>query len=77
MRWISRLFSGALACVCDMVCVARRSMFLSQRTTQAEYCDRLDLPLSEVANNYRRLARFNRLLLVSDPFQRLHLPLRE
>jgi len=46
-------------------------MFLSQRATQAEYCDRLDLPLSEVADNYRQLARVNRLLLVSDPFQRL------
>ena len=46
-------------------------MFLSQRATQAEYCDRPDLPLSAVADNYRQLARFNRLLLVSDPFQRL------
>lgn len=46
-------------------------MFLSQRATQAEYCDRLDLPLGEVADNYRQLARFNRLLLVTDPFQRL------
>jgi SAM-dependent methyltransferase len=46
-------------------------MFLSQRATQAEYCDRLDLPLNEVADNYRQLARFNRLLLVTDPFQRL------
>jgi 2-polyprenyl-3-methyl-5-hydroxy-6-metoxy-1,4-benzoquinol methylase len=46
-------------------------MFLSQRATQAEYCDRLDLPLNEVAENYSQLARFNRLLLVTDPFQRL------
>ena len=46
-------------------------MFLSQRATQAEYCDRPDLPLSEVADNYRQLSRFNRLLLVTDPFQRL------
>ena len=46
-------------------------MFLSQRATQAEYCDRPDLPVSEVADNYRQLARFNRLLLVTDPFQRL------
>jgi 2-polyprenyl-3-methyl-5-hydroxy-6-metoxy-1,4-benzoquinol methylase len=46
-------------------------MFLSQRVTQAEYCDRTDLPSSEVADNYRQLARFNRLLLVTDPFQRL------
>src|SRR6185369_14703961 len=48
-----------------------RSMFLSQRATQAEYCDRTDLPSSEVADNYRQLARFNRLLQVTDPFQRL------
>ena len=46
-------------------------MFLSQRATQAEYCDQLDLPLDEVADNYRHLARFNRLMLVADPFQRL------
>jgi 2-polyprenyl-3-methyl-5-hydroxy-6-metoxy-1,4-benzoquinol methylase len=46
-------------------------MFLSQRATQAEYCDRPDLPLSEVADNYRQLARFNRLLMMTDPFQRL------
>jgi hypothetical protein len=44
---------------------------LSQRATQAEYCDRPDLPLSAVADNYRQLARFNRVLLVADPFQRL------
>jgi len=46
-------------------------MFLSQRATQAEYCDRPDLPLEEVADNYRQLARFNRMMLVADPFQRL------
>jgi 2-polyprenyl-3-methyl-5-hydroxy-6-metoxy-1,4-benzoquinol methylase len=46
-------------------------MFLSQRATQAEYCDRLDLPLSAVMDNYRQLGRFNRLVLVADPFQRL------
>jgi len=46
-------------------------MFLSQRATQAEYCDRLDLPPSEVADNYRQLARFNQLVRVSDAFQRL------
>ena len=46
-------------------------MFLSQRATQAEYCDRPDLPSSEVADNYRQLSRFNRVMLVSDPFQRL------
>src|SRR5881396_1268537 len=46
-------------------------MFLSQRATQAEYCDRLDLPPAEAAANYLHLARFNRLVLVADPFQRL------
>jgi len=46
-------------------------MFLSRRATQAEYCDRTDLPSGEVADNYRQLARFNRFMLVSDPFQRL------
>jgi ubiquinone/menaquinone biosynthesis C-methylase UbiE len=46
-------------------------MFLSQRATQAEFCDQPDLPLAEVADNYRQLARFNRLMLVADPFQRL------
>ena len=46
-------------------------MFLSQRATQAEYCDRADLPREAVADNYRQLARFNRLMLVADPFQRL------
>src|SRR6266516_4262110 len=46
-------------------------MFLRQRATQAEYCDRLDLPLAEVRVNYRQLARLNRLLLVADAFQRL------
>lgn len=46
-------------------------MFFSRRATQAEYCDRPDLPPAAVADNYRQLARFNRLLLVADPFQRL------
>jgi hypothetical protein len=46
-------------------------MFLSQRATQAEYCDQPDLPLPEVADNYHQLARFNRALLIADPFQRL------
>jgi hypothetical protein len=46
-------------------------MFLRERATQAEYCDRPDLPQQEVASSYRQLARFNRLLLVGDPFQRL------
>jgi hypothetical protein len=46
-------------------------MFLRQRATQAEYCDQPDLPPAEVADNYRQLARFNRLVLAADPFQRL------
>ncbi len=46
-------------------------MFLRQRATQAEYCDQPDLPPAEVADHYRHLARFNRLMLVADPFQRL------
>jgi SAM-dependent methyltransferase len=46
-------------------------MFLSQRATQVEYCDRPDLPAAELAMNYLHLARFNRLLVVADPFQRL------
>src|SRR6188474_221395 len=46
-------------------------MFLSQRATQAEYYGRPDLPLEELADNYRQLARFNRMMLVADPFQRL------
>ena len=45
-------------------------MFLSQRATQAEYCDRPDLPLQELADNYRQLARFNRIMLVADSSQR-------
>ncbi len=46
-------------------------MFLRERATQAEYCDQPDLPLEEVASSYRQLTRFNRLMLVADPFQRL------
>ena len=46
-------------------------MFLRQRATQAEYCDRTDLPLADVMENHRQLSRFNRIMLVSDPFQRL------
>lgn len=46
-------------------------MFLRERATQAEYCDQPDLPPEEVASSYRQLARFNRLMLVADPFQRL------
>jgi len=46
-------------------------MFLRERATQAEYCDQPDLPPEEVASSYRQLARFNRLMFVADPFQRL------
>jgi 2-polyprenyl-3-methyl-5-hydroxy-6-metoxy-1,4-benzoquinol methylase len=46
-------------------------MFLRERALQAEYCDQPDLPLADVAANYRQLARFNRLVLVADPFTRL------
>lgn len=46
-------------------------MFLSARARQAEYCDQPDLPLGEVAANYRQLARFNRTMLVADAFQRV------
>jgi 2-polyprenyl-3-methyl-5-hydroxy-6-metoxy-1,4-benzoquinol methylase len=46
-------------------------MFLRERATQAEYCDRLDLPDADVAANYHHLGRFNRLVLAADPFQRV------
>ncbi len=46
-------------------------MFLRERATQAEYCDRPDLPDADVASNYHHLGRFNRVMLVADPFQRL------
>src|ERR1044071_7876855 len=46
-------------------------MFLRERATQAEYCDQPDLPPEEVASSHHQLSRFNRLLLVADPFQRL------
>lgn len=45
-------------------------MFLSERATQAEYCDRADLPLDEVRAVYEQLGRIHRLLLTSDAFQR-------
>jgi 2-polyprenyl-3-methyl-5-hydroxy-6-metoxy-1,4-benzoquinol methylase len=45
-------------------------MFLSERATQAEYCDRADLSLDEVRAVYRQLARIHRLLQTSDAFQR-------
>jgi hypothetical protein len=46
-------------------------MFFTRRATQAEYCDQPDLPAADLADNYRQLARFNRLALATDPFQRL------
>ena len=46
-------------------------MFFRRRATQAEYCDQPDLPVADLVDNYRQLARFNRLALVTDPFQRL------
>ena len=46
-------------------------MFLSQRATQAEYCDQPELLLSEVASHYGQLARINRWLLAAEPFQRV------
>ena len=45
-------------------------MFLSQRTTQAEYCDRTDLPVGEVRAVYQQLGRIHRLLHSADAFQR-------
>jgi hypothetical protein len=45
-------------------------MFLRQRATQAEYCDRDDLSPTEVRQTCRQLARFNELVRVSDAFQR-------
>ncbi len=46
-------------------------MFLRVRATQAEYCDRPDISDADLAANYDQLTRFNRLVHVADPFQRL------
>jgi len=46
-------------------------MFLRERATQAEYCDRPDISDGDLAANYHHLGRFNRLVHVADPFQRL------
>ena len=46
-------------------------MFLRVRTTQAEYCDSPDISDADLAANYEQLSRFNRLVHVADPFQRL------
>jgi len=45
-------------------------MFLRQRSRQAEYTDAPDLSAEVVASNYRELARVNRVLMFTDPFQR-------
>ena len=45
-------------------------MFLSERATQAEYCDRTDLSLDEVRAVYQQLGRIHRLLQTPDAFQR-------
>lgn len=44
-------------------------MFLRQRSTQAEFCDRPDLTEAEVRDVYRQLARINRLLHTADSFE--------
>jgi 2-polyprenyl-3-methyl-5-hydroxy-6-metoxy-1,4-benzoquinol methylase len=46
-------------------------MFLRVRTTQAEYCDRPDLPDADLAASYHHLGRLNRVMVVADPFRRL------
>jgi 2-polyprenyl-3-methyl-5-hydroxy-6-metoxy-1,4-benzoquinol methylase len=46
-------------------------MFLRERATQEEYCDQPDLPDADIASNYHHLSRFNRVMFVADPFQRL------
>ncbi len=46
-------------------------MFLSQRSTQAEYFDLPDRGLAEVAEGYRLLNRVNRILHNGEPFRRL------
>jgi hypothetical protein len=46
-------------------------MFFTRRATQAEYCDRPNLSAADLADNYRQLARVNRVALATDPFQRL------
>ncbi len=46
-------------------------MFLSRRSTQAEYFDRPDRSAAEVAKGYRLLNRVNRLLHNAEPFRRL------
>ncbi|HUR44584.1 MAG TPA: methyltransferase domain-containing protein [Candidatus Saccharimonadales bacterium] len=45
-------------------------MFLSRRSTQAEYSDAPGLPFEVVAQNYADLAKINRLFAFAEPFQR-------
>ena len=49
-------------------------MFLSARSTQAEYLDSQALGAEEVKKSFRELERINRLFLHTDPFQRLIVP---
>lgn len=44
-------------------------MFLRERSTQAEFCDRPDLTEPEARGVYRQLARINRLLHTADSFE--------
>lgn len=46
-------------------------MFLRERAKQEEYCDRPDRTDADVASQYYHLGRVNRLVLTTDPFQRL------
>jgi SAM-dependent methyltransferase len=45
-------------------------MFLSRRSTQAEYSDSPELPFETVAQNYADLGKINRLFAFAEPFQR-------
>jgi hypothetical protein len=45
-------------------------MFLSRRSTQAEYSDSPALPPEAVAKNYSDLGKINRLFAFAEPFQR-------
>ena len=45
-------------------------MFLSRRSTQAEYSDAPGLSLEHVTQNYADLGKINRLFAFAEPFQR-------
>lgn len=45
-------------------------MFLSRRSTQAEYSDAPELTFEQVAQNYADLGKINRLFAFAEPFQR-------